>query len=161
MTGSADRGVSSTVGTVLLVATVVLVSATVAAFATGYADELREPSLAAVEAESTTVDFGGDSECDGPRETVVEVTLTQLQQADRIYVIVASEGDEQLRVLWDDPGSSDVGETLVLANEPPGSNVDVDFGGGGDFALCPGDPAVFEFYAETDGQTTILQRLEL
>ena len=91
MTGSAGRGVSSTVGTVLLVATVMLVSATVAAFATGDADELREPSLAAVEAESTTVDFGG----------------------------------------------------------------------GGDIALCPGDPAVFEFYAETDGQTTILQRLEL
>ena len=161
MTGSADRGVSSTVGTVLLVATVVLVSATVAAFATGYADELREPSLAAVEAESTTVDFGSASECDGPRETVVEVTLTQLQQADRIYVIVASEGDEQLRVLWDDPGPNSVGETLVLANEPPGANVDVDFGGGGDVALCPGESAVFEFYAETDGQTTILQRLEL
>jgi hypothetical protein len=155
------RAVTSTVGTVLLVATVLLVSVTVAAFATGYADELREPSLAAVETEQTTVDFGGDSECGGPEEVVVEVTLTQLQQADRIYVIVTDEGDERLRTLWDDPGSADVGETLVLANEVPGPEVDVDVGGGSDYALCPGDRATFEFYAETDGQTTILQRLEL
>lgn len=155
-----SRGVTSTVGTVLLVAVVVIIAATVGAFATGYADELREPSLASVSVERTTVDFGAASECSGPEEVVVEVTLDNLQQADRIYVIVTSEGDETLRTLWDDPSGENVGETLALANEVTGPNVDIDIGGGGDVALCPGDSATVEVYAETDGQTTILQRYE-
>jgi hypothetical protein len=94
-------------------------------------------------------------------ELTVDVTLENLQQADRIYVIVTSEGDETLRTLWDDPSGENVGETITLANElTSGTPVDVDIGGGGDVALCPGDSATFEFYAETDGQTTLLQRFE-
>ena len=158
---------TSTVGTVLLVAVVVLVAATVGAFATGYADELREPSLASLSVERNAVDFaeyGTSGECPtgGDVELTVDVTLQSYQQADRIYVIVASEGDESLRTLWADPSAENVGETLTLANEVTGGTpVDVDIGGGGDVALCPGDSATFEFYAETDGQTTILQRYEL
>ncbi|ESS06620.1 MAG: protein of unknown function (DUF1628), partial [uncultured archaeon A07HB70] len=162
------RGVTSTVGTVLLVATVVLVATTVGAFATGYADELREPSLVSVSVERNAVDFadyGVSGECSPSStdvELTVDVTIENLQQADRIYVIVTSEGDESLRTLWDDPSPENVGETLTLANESrPGTPVDVDIGGGGDIALCPGDSATFEFYAETDGQTTILQRYEI
>jgi flagellin-like protein len=166
MTRDRDRGVTSTVGTVLLVAVVVLVAATTFAFATGYADELREPSLASVSVERNAVDFAeygtaGECPANGDVELTVDVTLESYQQADRIYVIVTSEGDESLRTLWADPSAENVGETVTLANEvTSGTPVDVDIGGGGDVALCPGDSATFEVYAETDDQTTILQRFE-
>jgi flagellin-like protein len=166
MSGGRERGVSSTIAVVLMVAVVVLLSATTFAVATGYADDLREPSLASVAVERNAVDFadyGVDGECpaNGDVELTVDVTLENLQQADRIYVIVTSEGDETLRTLWDDPSGENVGETITLANElTSGTPVDVDIGGGGDVALCPGDSATFEFYAETDGQTTLLQRFE-
>jgi flagellin-like protein len=161
MSGGRDRGVTSTIAIVLLIAIVVLLSATVFAVATGFTDDLREPARATVTAERTTLNFGAASECAGPEEVAVNVTLTSFDQADTIYVIVADEGGEDRKTLWDDPSVADVGTTLTLANEVTGPQVDVDIGGSGDFAFCPGDAATFRFYAEFDGQTTILQRFDL
>ncbi len=163
---AAARGATSTVAVVLLVAVVVLVSATVFAFTSGVAGDLREPSFATVSVEQSAVEFE-EGECvqnDNKNvELAVNVTLTSLQQADTIYVIVVDEGADRKKTVWDDPGPDDVGETKTLANEDPDDpKVDVDVGAtSGDIAYCPGDSATFEFYAETDGQTTILQRFEL
>lgn len=158
------------IGTVLLVAVVVLVSATVAVGVLGFGDRLDEPSLAAVSAERTTVtdpseiDTTGPDGCanlDGHTELAVDVTLVDLQRADVIYVIVTDEGGEEKKVLWEDPTADDVGETLTLANEVTAADgVDVDIGNptGSDFAFCPDESATFAFYARNDGQTTVLQR---
>lgn len=152
---------SSTIAVVLLVAIVVLLAATTFALATGFSGDLREPARATVTVERTTLDFGGASECAGPEEVAVNVTLTTFERADAIYVVVAEEGGENRKTLWDDPTGDDVGTTLTLANEVTGPQVDVDIGGGGDAAFCPGDSATFRFYAEYDGQTTVLQRFDL
>jgi flagellin-like protein len=157
---SADRGVSSTVATTLMVALVVVAAATSFAFLAGFGDRLSEPAVASLSAERTTVDVGAASDCAGPEELAVDVTLTSVRDVDRLYVIVGDEGGEETKVLWDQPGPDDVGRTLTLANEVTGPQVDVDIGGSGDIGYCPGDSATFRFYAENDGQTTALQTVE-
>jgi hypothetical protein len=89
------------------------------------------------------------------------VTLTGLHDADRLYVLVMEEGGEEKKVLWDDPTSSDVGETLILANEKVGvDGTDVDIGGGNDWAYCPGEDVTFQIYGRNDGRTSLLAEFE-
>ena len=151
-----DRGVSTVIGTVLVVAITVLLVASVAAFLLGFGGEVSEPPSAAVTVEQTT--FTTSSECSGP-EVALDVTLAAFQRADTIYVR-ADGGDK--KVIWSDPGPGDVGTTKRVANEVVGNaGVDVDIGGGGDVAICPGEDVVFRFYAEYDGQTVSLQEIRL
>lgn len=157
MTCSTDRGASSVIAVVLLVAIVVLLAASVGVYLLGFGEEVSEPPSAAVGVERTTFTFGSD--CPGP-ELALDVTLTVLQRAETIYV--AADGGEK-KVIWSDPGPGDVGTTKRVANEVTGTaaGVDVDIGGGGDFAICPGDDVTFRFFAEYDGQTVSIQEIRL
>lgn len=161
-----DRGVSSVIGIILLVAITVIIGSVTASFVMDISNPLHEPSLASADAEKIT--FEDDSgDCPGDIEEGVVVTLTNYQQADRIYVIVHSEGGENLKEVWGDPSVEDVGTSVLLANEDYGGNIPdrfseeefIDIGGGGDWSYCPNDEATFDFYAESDGQKTILQRI--
>ena len=167
-----NRGVSSIIGIILLVAITVIIGGVTASFVMDISNPLHEPSMAAVDASETT--FSETEDCDNaPVEKAVIVTLTNYQQADRIYVIVHSEGGETLKTVWDDPDVGDVGTSILLANdnfEGDGESPDkfgsmdfIDIGkdSGDDISYCPGDEATFEFYAESDGQKTILQRLTI
>lgn len=162
-----DRGASSVVGVVLMIALVVVLAGTAVYYFGDMTNRLHEPSIARVSAEQTTIEDpddiaeSGQDGCaglSGHKELAVDVTLTQLRQADVIYVLVSDEGGEHKKVLWESPTSDDVGETLRLANEQQGvDGVDVDIGGGSDWAYCPGEDATFRFYARYDGRTSLLQ----
>jgi len=154
-----DRGVSTVVGVVLVVGITVLLVASVATFLLGFGDEVSQPPSAAVTVEQTT--FATSSECNGGSapELALDVTLAAFQRADTVYV--RADGGEK-EVVWSDPGPEDVGSTKRVANEMVGNaGVDVDIGGGGDVAICPGDDVVFRFYAAYDGQTVSLQEIRL
>jgi len=161
---------SSVIGVILMVALTVVLAGTALYYYGDLTQQLHEPSFAAVSAEQTTIedpddiDETGKDGCgslSGHRELAVTVTLTQLRKADVIYVLVSEEGGEHKKVLWSDPSSENVGETLKLANEQPGvDGVDVDIGGGDDWAYCPGEDVTFSFYARYDGRTSLLQEFE-
>jgi FlaG/FlaF family flagellin (archaellin) len=171
-----SRGVTAVTGVIILVAVVVILSSVVFAFSSGYTDELSEPARVSLSVSQTTIsdsnyinENGPPDGCDsleGPSELAVDVTLSYLDRADEIYVIVNDEGGKRKKVVWDDPSSSDVGTTKTLANEVtamPGVDVDVGDPGSstGGYALCPGDDATFRFYARYDGQTLTLQRFQM
>jgi len=162
-----DRGASSAVSVILMVALTLVAGGTALYYYGDLTQQFHEPSFATVSAEQTTITDPThihEDECDtleGHRELAVTVTLTQYQQADVIYVLVSEEGGTEKKVLWNDPDGSDVGETLTLANEvTDSSKVDVDIGGSGDWAYCPGEDATFEFYARYDGRTSLLMTFE-
>ena len=161
--GGRKRGQSSVVGVVLMVAAVVVVASTTYFYLGDTAENLHEPSLASVSAEKTVIDFGDAGDCDETdEELAVDVTLTTYQQADEVYVLVRDEGGKRTKTVWENPTSATVGETKTLANEPTSDDrVDVDIGGSDDWAYCPGEDATFEFYSRYDGQTTLLQRVDL
>jgi hypothetical protein len=153
-------------GVIILVAITVILASTVLAFGGGFADRNVRPSFAVVEAETVTITDSTHIDTDecpdfsGHRELGARVTMTQFGGADRIYVQVRSEGATDKQVLWADPTADTVGETLTLANEVTASpKVDIDIGGGGDTAFCPGEQAVIEIYAERDGRVQLLQEL--
>lgn len=148
------RGVSPVLGVVLLVGITVVLAAVTASVAFGSGGKLHEPPSAAVDITEATFTQGQD--CPGPRELAVDVTLSQLQRADTIYVL-ADGGNKE--ILWADPGPGDVGTTKRVANELVGNGgTDVDIGGGGDIAICPGDRETFRFFVDYDGQTLLLQK---
>lgn len=167
---AAERGASSAIGVILIVALTVILSGSVVYFYDDVTQQLHEPSFAALSADETTIedpdniDESGKDGCgslSGHRELAVNVTLTYFQQADVIYVLVTEEGAETKKVLWSDPSSENVGERLTLANEQTGvDGVDVDIGGGDDWAYCPGEDVTFSFYARYDGRTSLLQEFE-
>jgi FlaG/FlaF family flagellin (archaellin) len=148
------------IAVVLLVAIVVVLAASVSVYLLGFGGEVSEPPGAAVSVERTT--FTTSSECNGGSdpEVALDVTLVAFQRADTIYVR-ADAGPK--KVIWSDPGPADVGTTKRVANEATGNaaGVDVDIGGGGDVAICPGEDVTFRFYAEYDGQTLALQEIGL
>lgn len=149
-----DRAVSPVIGVVLLVAVTIVLGTGAATLLFDTGEELHQPPSAAVEITETT--FTQSEDCPGPEEVAIDVTLTQLQRATTIYVI-ADGGQKQ--VLWDAPGRADVGATKRVANEAVGNGgTDIDIGGGGDVAICPGDEETFRFYADYDGQTLLLQK---
>lgn len=96
------------------------------------------------------------------------VQLTNYQQADRIFVIVYSEGGETVKEVWQTPSSGDVGTTRLLVNEPeedfdrPATEV-VDIGEDGQqpYSYCKNEQATFNFYAESDGQRTLLEQITI
>ena len=153
--GEDHRGVSQVVAVALLIAVTVTLAVGAGAILTGTSGELHEPASADVSVSEAT--FTASSECAGGSEPEValDVTLSYLQRVDAIYVL-ADGGSKQ--VVWSDPGAEDVGTTKRVANEVPGNGgVDVDIGGGGDVAICVGDEETFRFYAESDGETTLLE----
>jgi hypothetical protein len=172
--GANQRGTTSPVAVVLLVGITVVLGGTFVAVLAGYAAHLHEPSFATVSTEQTVItDPGyisesGQDGCgnlEGHSELAIEVTLVNYQEADVIYVLVRDEGGEEKKPLWSDLSSANVGETLTLANEQtamPGVDVDVGQDGNpaGGYALCPGESTTYEFYAENDGRTQLLQRFE-
>lgn len=148
-----DRSVSPVIGVVLLVAITVVLAGGVAALLLDSGDELHQSAGAALTVEEAR--FTDSEDCPGPEEVAIDVTLSQFQRADTIYVI--ADGG-QTETLWADPGGADVGTTKRVANEAVGNGgTDVDIGGGGDIAICPGDKETYRFYADYDGQTTLLQ----
>ncbi len=153
--GGDRRGVSQVVAVALLIAITVSLAVGAGAMLTGTSETLHEPASADVSVSEAT--FTASSECAGGSEPEValDVTLSYLQRADTVYVL-ADGGTKQ--VVWSDPGPGDVGTTKRVANEAPGNGgVDVDIGGGGDVAICVGDEETFRFYAESDGETTLLE----
>lgn len=155
------RGQSPVVGVILMVAVAVIAGTTAFVYLGDIGSDVTEPSFATVSAEERLVDFGDESDCPGPREAVIDVSLISVQDADEVSVRVSDEGGERRRTLWSSPEAA-TGETQTLANEVASDpRVDVDVGGGGDWAYCPGDEATFEFYATSDGEAQLLQRLTL
>lgn len=160
-TGGTRRGQSQAIGVLLMVAVALIAGSTAFVYLGDIGSGVTEPSFAAVSTAERLVDFGDDSECPGPRETAVDVSLVRVQDADEVYVRVSDEGGERKKVLWANPSAA-TGTTKTLANEVESDpRVDVDIGGGGDWAYCPGDEATFEFYAVNDGQTQLLQRITI
>ncbi len=163
----ADRGVSTVIGVILLIAITVIIGSVTALFVIDISNPLHEPSLAAVDASETTFSVGEDCPTSTEEKAVI-VTLINYQHADRIYVIVHSEGGETLKTVWEDPSEEDVGTSIFIANDAY-NQLDIEFdedefvdiGGSNDWTLCPNDEVTFEFYAESDGQKTILQRLTI
>jgi flagellin-like protein len=156
-----DRGLSSTVGTVLLIALAVLLAGFVGAAALDYWEQNRSnpPPVVGISVEEKAIDIGSDSDCPGPEEVALDVTLVDYVRADRIYV--AAEGGRD-HLVWSNVDRSGVGETKRLMNEPVGvGGTDVDIGGGGDYSLCPGDKETFVFYAEYNGERTVVRRVEV
>lgn len=159
-----DRGVSSVIATVLLVAIVVVLAAGVGAMLLPMTDDLSEPSRLALSVEETRISGSGVETCSGfpaNTEAALSVTITQFDRADEVYVIVTAEGATTRKTIWSDPGPDDVGQPMLLANEQIGvAGTDVDIGGSGDVKLCPDEDATFRFYAKSDGQTLSLQTYE-
>jgi FlaG/FlaF family flagellin (archaellin) len=146
--------VSPVIGVVLLVGITVVLAAVVGVAVLGAGERLHQPPSAAVEVTETT--FTQSEDCPGPEEVAIDVTLTQFQRATTIYVI-ADGGQKE--VLWAAPGGTDVGVTKRVANEQVGNGgTDIEIGGGGDIAICPGDKETFRFYADYDGQTLLLRK---
>lgn len=171
MRDTRDRGVSPVIATVLLVAVVVVIGATVGVFVTDLASQSRvENPRAALTVEQVTFTEAAETDpdykggCAVGYEVGFEVTLRALDRADRIYVIVRSETGERLKTVWDEPTVADVGTTKFLANEDTGNaaGVDVDIGrdGSDDWALCPDESATLEFYGQVGEQTWQLTSYE-
>ncbi|MFB6071819.1 MAG: archaellin/type IV pilin N-terminal domain-containing protein [Halobacterium sp.] len=158
-----ERAQSEVIGVVLLVLVAVIAAASAFVFLGDVGTGVGEPPLAGVSASTDVVDFGSGGDCTGTgEEVVVEATLISYQNADRIYVLVSDEGGTRKKTVWESPSSSTVGSTKTLANEVESHPaVDVDIGGSGDWAYCPGDEATVEFYAAGDGSTNLLQRIHL
>ncbi|MFB6159685.1 MAG: type IV pilin [Haloferacaceae archaeon] len=153
--GADGRGVSPVVGVILLVAIAVVLATVTATLVTGAGDDLHESPRLAVRVEETTITEGEDCPT-ASVEVAVDVTLTRFHRADAVYV-VADGG--VTKDVWSDPGSDTVGATRRVANEALGNGgVDVDVGGGGDTAICPGDRETFRFFARYDGQTLLLRK---
>ena len=153
--------VSSTVGMVLLVAIAVILAAFVGTAALNYLEGRgsEPPPVVGITVEQKNVDIGSDSECSGDEEVALDVTLLDYTRAEKIFV--AAEGGRD-HLVWSNIGNSTVGEKKRLMNEPVGvGETDVDVGGGGDFALCPGDKETFVFYAEWNGERTVVRGVEV
>jgi archaeal flagellin N-terminal-like domain len=157
-----NRGVSPVIGIILLVAITVIIAGVTAPLVLDMSSSLHEPSLASVDAEEITFETDGNDDPCSDFEKGVVVTLTNYQQADRIYVIAHSEGGENLKEVWEDPSVGDVGTSKMLANEDynPDGNIPsrfsegefIDIGGSEDYSYCLNNEATFDFYAESDGQ---------
>ena len=165
MRGSGDRGATPVIGNLLLIGVAVVVGVVVTVSVLPLAEDVGGPPQAAVEAEEVfvaeddiTEDGWGD--CDGTNgERALEVTLTQLNQADRIYVIVADEDATRKKVVWSDPSDDQVGTTKVLINEVEHEPNWIDIGGGSDWGLCPGESATFRFYGEYEDETFLIRKV--
>jgi len=161
MTPSGERGATPVVGNLLLIGIAVLVGVVVTVAVLPLAEDVDEPPQAAVEIDERIVDRPGVQECpDISGERALAVTLTQLDQADRIYAIVHDEGGERKKVVWSDPGDGQVGTTRLLINDVEMESHWVDIGkdGGSDIAFCPGESATFRFYGEYEGETFLIRR---
>lgn len=155
------EAVSSTVGTVLLIAIAVILAAFVGNAALNYLEDggSDPPPVVGITVEQKNVDIGADSECSGDEEVALDVTLVDYTRAEKIFV--AAEGGRD-HLVWSNVDNSSVGKTKRLMNEPVGvGGTDVDIGGGGDIALCPGDEETFIFYAEWRGERTVVREVEV
>jgi flagellin-like protein len=155
------EAVSSTVGTVLLIAIAVILAAFIGTAALNYLEDggSEPPPVVGITVEQKNVDIGSDSECSGPEEVALDVTLVDYTRAEEIFV--AAEGGRD-HLVWSNTDNSTVGEKKRLMNEPVGvGGTDVDIGGGGDFALCPGDEETFVFYAEWKDERTVVREVEV
>jgi hypothetical protein len=158
-----ERGTTAVVGNLLLIGIVVIVGAVATIAVLPLAEDVDEPPQAAVEVDERLVDRPGVQECPGiSGERALEVTLTQLEQADTIYVIVADEGGERKKVVWSDPNEGQVGTTRLLINDLEYEPYWVDIGedGGSDIAFCPDESATFRFYGEYEGETFLIRKYE-
>jgi flagellin-like protein len=157
------RGVSSTVGTTLLVAVVVVLAAGTTALLLPIAGDLSEPSRLSLSVEGTTIEppTAEAGACGTGVELAARVTITAFDRADEVYVIASGEGGRTTKTVWADPSESTVGRPKLLANDNDG-DVDVDLGldGGGDTAICPDEDVTLRFYARTGDDTLTLQRYE-
>ena|GEM_PF-1937811 len=169
MTHSTDRGVSPVIATVLLVAVVVVLAATIGGAILGATNQPTEPPRAVVSVEETTFTESAETDpsfkngCAVDYEVGFRASIDVLDAADRIYVLVRSETGERLKTVWDDPEAAGVGSTRLLANEQAGNaGVDVDIGrdGSDDWALCPDESGTLEFYAEYQGQSWLLTEFD-
>lgn len=155
-----------------MVAVVIVLAATVGAFALGLTGPQAGPPRAVLTVEDVKLtdedisvegpgDPGGCSAAyDG--EIGFRVELTALDEADRILVLVTGETGVNRKVVWDDPTQADVGTSRLLANEVTSGPVDVDIGkdGSSDFATCPDESLTLDFYAEVDGETFLLRKYD-
>lgn len=167
MSGSLDRGVSPVVATVLMVAVVVVLAATVGVLLIGV-DSPSEPPRVVVSVDERQFTEGAELDdepgaCDASYEVGFLVQIDVLDAADRIYVVVRAETGETLKTVWDDPEAAGVGSERFLANEQEGNaGVDVDIGedGSDDWAVCPDESGTLAFYAEYEGDNWLLTEYE-
>jgi len=161
--------VSPVIATILLVAVVVVLAATIGGAILGVANQPTEPPRAVVSVEETTFTESAETNpdykggCAVDYEVGFRVSIDVLDTADRIYVVVRSETGERLKTVWDDPEAAGVGSTRFLANEQEGNaGVDVDIGkdGSDDWALCPNESGTLAFYGEYRGETWLLTEFD-
>ena len=103
------KAVSSTVGTVLLVAIAVILAAFVGTASLKYLGDggSEPPPAVGMTIEQKNVDIGSDSECSGPEEVALDVTLVDYTRAEEIFV--AAEGGRD-HLVWSNIDNSTVGE---------------------------------------------------
>ena len=157
-----DRGATPVIGNLLLIGIAVVVGVVVTVSVLPLAEDVdAPPPQAAIEIEERIVDRPGVQECPGiSGERALEVTLTQLERADRIYVIVHDEGGERKKVVWSDPSEGQVGTTRLLINDVEYEPHWADIGeyGGSDIAFCPDETATFRFYGEYEDETFLIRK---
>jgi hypothetical protein len=156
-----SRAATNLVGIILLVGVTVIVATTVVTFAFGFLDGVQTTPQAAITVEEKIVSEPDVNECpDLNGELALDTTLTAVQRADEVYVIVSDEGGERKKTIFSDPAESDVGTSLVLVNDNDYDDPHVDIGetGGSDIALCPGETATFRFYASYEDETYLIQK---
>jgi FlaG/FlaF family flagellin (archaellin) len=161
-----DRGATPVVGNLLLIGVAVVVGVVVTVSVLPLAEDVGGPPQAALDVEQVFVaeeDAPTNKDwvdCDGANgELAVSATLTQLNQADRIYVIVADEDATRKKVVWSDPSDDQVGTSKLLINEVDYGSNWVDIGGGSDWGLCPGESATFRFYGEYEDETYLIRKV--
>lgn len=167
-----ERGNSPVVGTIALVAVVIVAGAAVGAVTLSSVGDQTAPPSAVITVEEVKLtpdqisiededDPGGCADSyDG--EIGFRVTLDRVERADKIEVLVTGETGKRRKLLWDSPSEADEGTQRLLANEVTTGPVDVDIGkdGSNDFATCPGESLTLEFYATVDGDTYLLRRYD-
>ena len=160
-----DRGATPVIGNLLLIAVAIVVGVVVTVSVLPLAEDVEGPPQAALDVEEVFIEKADAPtnedwvDCDGANgELALEVTLTQLNQVDRIYVIVADEDATRKKVVWSDPSDDQVGTTKLLINELTYGSNWVDIGGGSDTAFCPGETATFRFYGEYEGETFLIRK---
>ena len=82
------KAVSSTVGTVLLVAIAVILAAFVGTISLKYLEDggSEPPPVVGITVEQKNVDIGSDSECSGDEEVALDVTLLDYTKAEKVFV---------------------------------------------------------------------------
>jgi flagellin-like protein len=115
MASGADRGVSTVIGVVLVVAITVIVAAVVGATALGFTDRLPNENPTNVAYDETYHDGSGP----GPPSVNVTITAGRVSLSDSAYVADESGNRVDWEAVWSGGEYLEAGETFVIDGVGP------------------------------------------